>query len=65
MDPNAVLRLHTERAPVKDIEDTAPVEKKEQTDVTILRTGCPFFYGYKKENSKKEDEKSGDKKESN
>ena len=62
MDPNAVLKLHSERAPVKDIEDTAPLESKEKTEVTILRTGCPFFYGYKKENNKKDGDKPGEKK---
>ena len=49
MDPNAVLTLKTQ-AGVKDIEDTAGKPGEEPTDVTIMRTGCPFFYGYKKEN---------------
>lgn len=55
MDSTAVLKLHT----IKDIEDIAAgagvgntEEKKEaKSDVTILKTGCPFFYGYKKTDS--------------
>jgi len=36
LDPNAVLKLKS--GGVKDIEDT---------QLTVVSTGCPFFYGFK------------------
>ena len=52
MDPNAVLKLNTGNAPARDIEDTMDLDKQKKPadeNITIHRTGCPFFYGYKKE----------------
>ena len=47
MDPNATMTLRT----VRDIEDTANIPAGQENNVTILRTGCPFFYGYKKDDA--------------
>ena len=48
MDPDATMTLRTVKT-ARDIEDTAVTPAEEEGEVTILRTGCPFFYGYKKE----------------
>jgi hypothetical protein len=40
MDPKAVLKLKSGTS--KDIEDTG----KGKDGFTVLKTGCPFYYGY-------------------